>query len=1793
MLRSFINNTVPDMESIFRENYKNRDVMEKLKEELALRSSSRAKVLHDEVDKILSPDLGRSIESTSKDTAAKSILFSRLKPLREKLIDVSLRSRLLNYRDLGSQTLPLLPCDLDTLYQWLVSSEKELEVKGVTKSEQKNEAEDEPKTDAEPKPARPCVDFTGEDATRDIQVGILRSRDSMLKTENRMTSLFRKYRECLDAFGSNLCFFAFGFLEWIDPKRQDDEKRYAPLVLVPIALSKVKREVAVEASSDEIETESDLQSSRRRGRQRVARPVSISSRTMAYRFTVKYDGEDISDNVALKLKLESLPGHISLPSFDAEKDDISIEEYLRAVDTAISRLPPEVNAGWKVIRGARLAFFSSAKEAMYRDLNPDNWPASDLVSQEWIQAALDGRDQDTTPPVSDDEVTEALHVHPVPTVLETDGSQMRAIVRVLRGDPMVIQGPPGTGKSQTITNLISATLARGKSVLFVAEKMAALSVVRERMEESGLGRYCLELHSAKATPRQVLNQVRKRLAHKPPAVSASAEQDAFRKRLNLHRVALGNYGASIHHNDSSQESSFHEEVWRRSKLLDALEEMLANQEADIDSLPPLKMNREAGFAELITLIDALKVAGRCIKDGVHLASQPWRGSSPRELPTPNFEGAVRRILSTAKQAALQWEESERRLPLSDQWSYNTAYEWLELQKSFQPEPAPELPTCMCNQLAADFTSLALYDEYLAALLAWRMPHADEARALSENIGIDNPTIEQARTAANEIEATLVSRMPHSTLEELSQSTEQVCWMRDALSSRVESISVLAGLIHVPTKDYTFSAGSRLAEFAARLAQTPPSVLRCLHPALLHPSSVNQVLLAKKQNSALKNERDSICIELRLDDLMNEAEWSVLARELRLTAGGWFNWLPGTNAYKLRQRLKSYFLERPLNEIAAINAVDRAQKLRSEADAFATSEDARSLLGNAFTGITTDWPSLESAALLVSDWIKLFGVASAQEFIVEHKDAVVEQSSLIATIAAQAEAHANEWIALASILFRQDESTLRQISTQTLSVDVGQQAEISTRLFNAISAVKFPPSTPIKRVVQLCDSALNLREHAAAIAKLTSNQDFLGNWYQGLLATDPQKTIAAVSWLRKLIEAETIPQKVKVWALSATTGQRVLEVTERIQNVTKAIDDWQTALASLTELFSLESHSAAISPNNLERNVNAIISQLEAAVEAVPALLQWYHLNESEREIKQAGGQALWEWCRKNNLSNEAIETAAKLSFSNQIIEQLLGEHPKLKTYHRQKLEEHREGFRSLDKRILSSFQKELDRSIFRKNSEAPAGQRRGSTKDFTEMSMLQHEMSKQTRHVPVRRLVRQSGTALKYLMPCWMMGPQAVAQFLEPEKVEFDLLIIDEASQVRPEDALGSLARAKQIVIVGDSKQMPPTDVFQALGVDVAEDEVEDGDGKMVSTSSAALEMTSILDTFEKQLPAETLRWHYRSQHQSLIAFSNESFYESSLIVPPSRWHASDELGIVRHFLENGCLQDRKNPAEAAKIIEIMRDHVLRESKRHENERETLGIVAMNAAQQDLISESWEKECKENPDLEAALTEFTSKTTLFIRNLENVQGDERDVIVISTTYGKNAAGEMYQRFGPVNKAGGWRRLNVLFTRARKRVHLVTSMLHSDVQQDTKESESGRIFLRKYLQYAETGHLPDSGTAGYKGNPDSGFEESVAHCLRNLGYEFHYQVGVQGFFIDIGVIDPNQPGHYLCGIECDGATYHSHPIARDRDRIRQEILENRGWDIFRIWSTDWYRNRKLEVERLRAYLRQRSSVNALE
>ena len=907
--------------------------------------------------------------------------------------------------------------------------------------------------------------------------------------------------------------------------------------------------------------------------------------------------------------------------------------------------------------------------------------------------------------------------------------------------------------------------------------------------------------------------------------------------------------------------------------------------------------------------------------------------------------------------------------------------------------------------------------------------------------------------------------------------------------------------------------------------------------------------------------------------MSASDWTTLSRDLRLTAGNWFNWLPSTRGYKLRQQLRACFYKQPVNEEAAINTVDRAQNWRANAEAFSTSEDYAAQLGSAFAGMKTDWNSLDATVALISEWVNLFGAQCARDFVMNHKDSVFANALAITDYAEKAEAYMNDWMFLASTLFHQDEATLRQLSTQTLYEDISQQAEIARKLEDTIAKVNLPLTTECNAVPHLCSVAITLREHAKSIAELTANPGFLGDWHQGLLATNPQRTANSLQWLRNIIETESLPHAVKVWLLSEETSQRILELTDDINTISKAIRGWQNAMMPLSNLFTFVSPDVPISPNNHKQCVGQVLALIDAAIAAVPKLQQWYHLCESERKIDQAGGKSLWQWCREHGLSGEATQKAAEVSFSNHTIDQLLTHYPELTNYHRQRIEEDRKGFRALDKQVLGTFKNQVDHSIYRDPQKAPRGQSRGLVKEYTEMSMLRHVMDKPGARVPVRRLVKQSGDALKFLMPCWMMGPMAVAQFLEPG-IEFDLLIIDEASQVRPEDALGSLARAKQIVIVGDSKQMPPTDVFQALGMNDTDGGIQNG--------IAALEDESILDVFAKQLPCEILLWHYRSQHQSLIAFSNENFYNSKLVVPPSSWHPSDELGIVHHYQSHGILNERKNIVEAQIIVIIMFNHIKRESKKDLAERETLGVVAMNAVQQELIADLWEKKCRDNPEIIAALSEFTSQSSLFIRNLENVQGDERDVIIISTTYAKNDAGKVHQFFGPINKAGGWRRLNVLFTRARTRLELVTSLNSNDVIMDENNADSGRNYFKKYLEYAETGKLPNSGE-GFKGEPDSDFEESVAGCLHDLGYRFHYQVGVQGFFIDIGVIDPEQPDKYLCGIECDGATYHLHPIARDRDRIRQEILEDRGWKIFRIWSTDWHRNRTSEITRLREYL----------
>lgn len=478
-----------------------------------------------------------------------------------------------------------------------------------------------------------------------------------------------------------------------------------------------------------------------------------------------------------------------------------------------------------------------------------------------------------------------------------------------------------------------------------------------------------------------------------------------------------------------------------------------------------------------------------------------------------------------------------------------------------------------------------------------------------------------------------------------------------------------------------------------------------------------------------------------------------------------------------------------------------------------------------------------------------------------------------------------------------------------------------------------------------------------------------------------------------------------------------------------------------------------------------------------------------------------------------------------------------------------------------------------------------------EIGVIRGEIGKKTRHMPIRKLLRSAPKAAQRVKPVFLMSPISIAQFLKPGVMEFDLLVIDEASQVRPEDALGAIVRAKQIVVVGDRQQLPPTSFFDRLTAPPEEEEDED-DEESAPQGARAIEMESILTLCEvRGLNQSMLEWHYRSRDPSLIRVSSNEFYDDRLILPPSPLELDEQYGL-KFTRVPGVYASGSAARRGTNRIEA--EHIAAAVARHARECPTLslGIVAFSTSQRDMINEVLEFSRRSD----AALDTFLggSKTEdVFVKNIENVQGDERDVILISVGYGPHEANGRLasMRFGPVNSEGGERRLNVLFTRARYRCEIFASFDPGDIDLSrTRADRRGLKVLKRFLEFAKTGNLDLAHPTGEEA--DSLFEEDVARVIRGLGYPADHQVGSAGFRIDLGVRNPKRLGQYILAVECDGANWHNSLWARERDRLRQDVLEGLGWRFHRIWSTDWFYNRQHEIERLRAALEEAASVDAL-
>jgi len=465
-----------------------------------------------------------------------------------------------------------------------------------------------------------------------------------------------------------------------------------------------------------------------------------------------------------------------------------------------------------------------------------------------------------------------------------------------------------------------------------------------------------------------------------------------------------------------------------------------------------------------------------------------------------------------------------------------------------------------------------------------------------------------------------------------------------------------------------------------------------------------------------------------------------------------------------------------------------------------------------------------------------------------------------------------------------------------------------------------------------------------------------------------------------------------------------------------------------------------------------------------------------------------------------------------------------------------------------------------------------------ELVLLRKEIGKKARHIPVRQLLTRIPKLLPRLKPCVLMSPLSVAQYLDPSHALFDLVIFDEASQIPVWDAVGAIARGKQLIVVGDPKQLPPTNFFNTND----ESEGEDADSELQQ------DMESILDELVSNgLRQKRLKWHYRSQHESLIAFSNQNYYDNDLLTFPSP--QSKKGGVVFRYIQDGCYakgKSRTNSREARALV----DELVGRLRKTTGGDRSYGVVTFSQAQQKLVEDLLDEERRQHPEIERHFGNQPPITgePVFVKNLENVQGDERDVILFSICYGPDESGRLSMNFGPLNRDGGQRRLNVAITRAKHEV-IVFSSLRAEQIDLTRTRSRGVEDIKAFLDYAERGPkaLVARASASPLSNPESEFERLVADRIRQAGYEVHCQIGCSGYRIDLGVVDPKAPGSYILGVECDGASYHRAATARDRDKLRQAILESLGWKLHRIWSTDWWQDANGEIAKLVSRLGQLS------
>ncbi len=1463
----------------------------------------------------------------------------------------------------------------------------------------------------------------------------------------------------------------------------------------------------------------------------VLLPVTLE-RLASGSFRIRWDGGDPIGNLSIAAKVQNEYG-FRLPPIPEELD---FREYLNAIRSVIRTRP-----SWHVEEdAANLAFFSYAKFLMYADLATESWPQDRRPGDHaTLGELLDSGFEDPDHSVSEHQLLDDVRSpQTVCEVYDADGSQTLAILEATTGRSMIIEGPPGTGKSQTITNLIAEYIDAGKKVLFVAEKAAALDVVFRRLKEANLGDACLELHSNKTNKRAFYTELKRTVSIAAPK-TASAQADL--ERLGDLRNKLNTYCEAVNQPLQRRQIS---PRFAMGKLIELGKEPSPAGRHDFRKMETWS---QQDFENRKIMVERLRN---------HVA----RMGSPREHPyfgctllqvLPQDKLDIAQMLATAEEAVEALATSATALA---------------------ERLAVEIPV-----LPSDVEKLGDWARFVA-----NAPSVQGVKVASPNWPILEPQIRSLIESGQRLEE-ISKQLGQSCLPFVAQDVSR-------LDKMLQFDGFFSGPIErkQPGKALLERFGVSIASVLAVLAEgtaaavavgmAPPLALSEMEPIAavskrmatapdLQQVHIAETLWSESANvirEALSAVRTAQKLRDRYSSILNSHAWEANVADdieiLEKHGASVFKFLNGSYRATMA-RTKGLFKEPKVNASTRLQALKAVEDVRQTERTISIHRGrCSSLFGTRWQGTSSDIETLES----IASWlIEAHEAVRAGKLPISALQALErgalpsalgERADSLRTNLAQTVKGLQDFLALGA------SEGYQPINERSPLESLWEWILDSVRP-NLPDLKKLSDSSDLIRP-EHCRILLNLVLEAQSLEPIIKSAKplELGPLWQGL-GSDWPALDTVLRWLVQFhadVDRGTLPKGLMQFFSEERPKDGLKEAVTLAQSDRKRA---QEAVEKVLQKAALHDNPASFTEDAIAIQRQKI-KNWRSRLEDLQPLIVYNFL------CAQATQIGLTESVELSQEWDEAavhLTSAFERSWYTGVIREAMSEREPIRHFDRVEHEQVAREFRDLDSTLLLYNRAKVALAHWRGVPRDAAG---GA------MGWLQTQFELKKSHRAIRMAMSKAGDAILAIKPVFLMSPISVAMYLPSDGPRFDVVIFDEASQVKPEDSFGCILRAQQTIVVGDTKQMPPTSFFDKLTGDSSEDDDEETSDQEIGSMK---ELESVLAMMSAKVPINSprrrwLRWHYRSRHDALIQTSNRLFYDDKLVVFPSPFRAGAGSGLVfRHdsttVYDRGA--SRKNQLEAAAVARATLRHVT------ESPAQTLGIAAFSKAQQEAIQDELDILRKSEP----AFAEFDNRhpfEPLIVKNLENIQGDERDVIYISVGYGRDQGGFIPASFGPLNRDGGERRLNVLITRARIRCEIFTNLRSGDVRFGEARS-AGVSALRTFLAFAETGTLDVPAQTGHE--PQSPFEEAVLTRLRNRGYIVDPQVGSCGFFIDMAVRHPDRPEQYVLGIECDGAMYHRARSARDRDKLRQNVLEDRGWRIHRIWSTDWFNHEEREFSRL--------------